>query len=116
MDLYSDFYDKKTIISLKDNQKQIWVCPDCGIDVAFVNGAECSKGTHIKAVRKPISDIIFEYLKKKHKIELTNKSIDGKYGIFGVFDISNPIYTSQTKEIDISFKFSSEDTSFLFKS
>ena len=98
MDLYSDFYDKKTIISLKDNQKQIWVCPDCGIDVAFVNGAECSKGTHIKAVRKPISDIIFEYLKKKHKIELTNKSIDGKYGIFGVFDISNPIYTSQTKE------------------
>ena len=98
MDLYSDFYDKKTIISLKDNQKQIWVCPDCGIDVAFVNGAECSKGTHIKAVRKPIDDIIFEYLKKKHKIELTNKSIDGKYGIFGVFDISNPIYTSQTKE------------------
>ena len=98
MDLYSDFYDKKTIISLKDNQKQIWVCPDCGIDVAFVNGAECSKGTHIKAVRKPIGDIIIEYLKKKHKIELTNKSIDGKYGIFGIFDISNPIYTSQTKE------------------
>lgn len=98
MDLYSDFYDRHTVISLKDNQKQIWICPDSTIDVAFVNGAECSKGTHIKAVRTPIGHVISELLKKKYKIELTNKSIDGKYGIFGIFDISNPIYTSQTKE------------------
>lgn len=98
MDLYSDFFDKHTVISLKDNQKQIWVCPDSNIDVAFVNGAECSKGTHIKAIRNAIGKVIMEYLKKKHKIDLTIKAIDGKYGIFGIFDISNPIYTSQTKE------------------
>ena len=98
MDLYSDYYDKSTVIKYKDDKKQIWVCPDSTIDIAFVNGAECSKGTHIKAVRTPIGHTIAEVLKKKHKIDVTNKAIDGKYGIFGIFDISNPSYNSQTKE------------------
>ncbi len=98
MSLYDDFYDASCVISLKDKQKQVWICPDSTIDVAFVNGAECSKGTHIKAVRTPVGHAIAEILKKKHKIDLTNKAIDGKYGIFGIFDISNPSYSSQTKE------------------
>lgn len=98
MELYSDYYDKNTIISYKDNKKQFWICPDSSIDVAFVNGAECSKGTHIKAVRYPVGHVICEQLKKKHKIDVTNKAVDSKYGIFGIFDISNPSYNSQTKE------------------
>lgn len=98
MELYDDFYDKSCVISFKDNKKQIWICPDSEIDVAFVNGAECSKGTHIKAVRYPVGHTVSEILKKKHKIEVTNKGIDNKYGIFGIFDISNPSYSSQTKE------------------
>ena len=98
MDLYSDYYDKDNVISYKDNKKQFWICPDSTIDVAFVNGAECSKGTHIKAVRYPVGHVICEQLKKKHKIEVTNKAVDSKYGIFGIFDISNPSYNSQTKE------------------
>ena len=98
MDLYSDYYDKDNVISYKDNKKQFWICPDSTIDVAFVNGAECSKGTHIKAVRYPVGHVICEQLKKKHKIEVTNKAVDTKYGIFGIFDISNPSYNSQTKE------------------
>lgn len=98
MELYSDFMDMGTLISYKDNVKQIWICPDSQIDVAFVNGAECSKGTHINAVRTPIGHAITEVLKKKHKIDVTNKGINGKYGIFGLFDISNPTYNSQTKE------------------
>lgn len=98
MELYSDFMDMGTLISYKDNVKQIWICPDSQIDVAFVNGAECSKGTHINAVRTPIGHAITEILKKKHKIDVTNKGINGKYGIFGLFDISNPTYNSQTKE------------------
>ena len=98
MELYSDFIDLSTSISYKDNQKQIWICPDSQIDVAFVNGAECSKGTHLSAVRIPVGGAISEILKKKHKIDVTRKGIDGKYGIFGVFDISNPSYNSQTKE------------------
>lgn len=98
MELYDDFYDAETVISLKDDKKQIWLCPDSNIDVAFVNGAECSRGTHLKAVRQPIGKAICEVLKKKHKIDVTNKAIDGKYGIFGLFDVSNPSYSSQTKE------------------
>ena len=98
MELYSDFIDLSCIISYKDSKKQLWICPDSDIDVAFVNGAECSKGTHIKAVRYPVGHAICEVLKKKHKIDITNKGVDSKYGIFGIFDISNPTYSSQTKE------------------
>ena len=98
MELYDNFYDSSCVLSYKDNKKQIWICPDSTIDVAFVNGAECSKGNHIKAVRYPVGHAISEILKKKHKVEVTNKGIDTKYGIFGVFDISNPTYSSQTKE------------------
>ena len=97
MELYDDFFDKENLISYKDDKKQIWVCPGSSIDVAFVNGAECSLGTHIKAVRSFINNSVNEVLKKKHKIEVTNKGIDSKYSIFGVFDISNPIYSNQTK-------------------
>ena len=98
MELYSDYIDLSCIISYKDNKKQLWICPDSEIDVAFVNGAECSKGTHIKAVRYPVGHAVSEILKKKHKIDVTNKGIDTKYGVFGIFDISNPTYSSQTKE------------------
>lgn len=98
MELYSDFYDQSCMLSYKDTKKQFWICPDSQIDVAFVNGAECSKGNHIKAIRTPIGHSICEILKKKHKIDITNKGVDNKYGIFGLFDISNPTYSSQTKE------------------
>ena len=98
MQLYDEFYDSSCVISFKDSKKQIWICPDSNIDVAFVNGAECSRGNHIKAVRYPVGHAVSEILKKKHKIDVTNKGIDNKYGIFGVFDISNPSYSSQTKE------------------
>ena len=98
MELYSDFIDLSCVLSYKDDKKQIWICPDSSIDVAFVNGAECSRGTHIKAVRYPVGHAISEILKKKHKIDVTNKGIDTKYGIFGIFDISNPSYNSQTKQ------------------
>ena len=98
MDLYSDFYDKSCVLSYKDEYKQFWICPDSSIDVAFVNGAECSKGTHIKAIRQPIGHAVSDTLKKKHKIDVTNKGIDNKYGIFAILDVSNPSYNSQTKE------------------
>ena len=98
MTLYNDYFDETSIIELKDQKKHIWVCPGSQIDVAFVNGAECSRGTHLRAVRKPIDEAIIKILKKKHKIDVTSRGIDGKYGIFGLFDISNPAYNSQTKE------------------
>lgn len=98
MELYSDYFEKDNIISYKDKDKQIWLCPDCLVDMTFVNGAECSRGTHIKAVRQYVAKAVSEFVKKKNKIDVTAKGIDGKYGVFGVFDISNPAYSSQTKE------------------
>lgn len=98
MDLYSDYFDKSTALQYEDKDKQVWLCPDCLVDMTFVNGAECSRGTHIKAVRQFVAKTVSEYVKKKNKIDVTAKGIDGKYGIFGIFDISNPAYSSQTKE------------------
>jgi len=98
MSLYDDYFDWETVISMRDAKKQVWICPDCGIDVTFVNGAECSRGTHLKSIRIPVGKSISELLKKKHKIDVTVNNISNKYGIFGLFDISNPSYSSQTKE------------------
>lgn len=98
MELYDNFYDEETVISYKDDKKQFWLCPDSSIDVAFVNGAECSRGTHLKSIRIPVGKVIAEVLKKKYKIDVTVNNISNKYGIFGLFDISNPSYSSQTKE------------------
>ena len=98
MELYDDFYDPETVFSMQDDKKKVWICPGSSIDVAFVNGSECSRGTHLKAVRLPLGKTIVEVLKKKHKIDVTVNNISNKYGIFGIFDISNPAYSSQTKE------------------
>lgn len=98
MSLYSDFYDEDTVLSYKDEKKQFWICPDAVYDVAFVNGAECSRGTHLKAIRVPVGKAVAETLKKKHKIDVSINNISNKYAIFGLFDISNPAYSSQTKE------------------
>lgn len=98
MELYSDYFDMNYVLPYKDKEKQIWICPNGFADITFVNGAECSQGTHIKAVRQLVGKSVIDTLKKKHKIDVTQKAVDGKYSIFGLFDISNPAYNSQTKE------------------
>lgn len=97
IDLYSDYTINEPIL-YKDEKISLWIYPGTNIDVSFVNGAECSKGTHLKSVRQSISKSIAEYIKKKNKIDITTKGIDNKYSIFGLFDISNPVFSSQTKE------------------
>lgn len=98
IELFSDFIDITQGISFEDDLKKVWVYPDGNINVGFVNGAECSKGTHFKGVRQFVNNSISEFLKKKYKIDVTGKGIDGKYSMFGIFQVSNPNYTSQTKE------------------
>ena len=98
IELFSDFIDISDCLKFNDEIMSIYIFPDNGINVAFVNGAECSKGTHIKAVREIINSYIADYLKSKEKIELTNKNIDNKYSLFGTFKINNPTYDSQTKD------------------
>ena len=36
--------------------KSVWVFPSSNINIGFVNGAECSKGTHIKAIRNEVNN------------------------------------------------------------
>lgn len=98
IELYSDYVDISEVLKFKDNIMQVWVFPDNGINVGFVNGAECSKGTHINAVRKEINNAIAAHLLSKEKIEITPKNVDGKYSMFCTFHVNNPSYDSQTKE------------------
>ena len=99
IDLYSNFVDIQEGIKFEDSQKAVWVYPSGNINIGFVNGAECSKGTHIKAVRNEINNKIIEFMEKKHKIELKSSvGVDNKYSMFMSIDVSNPAYSSQTKE------------------
>ena len=98
IDLYSNFVDIQEGIKFADAQKSVWVYPSGNINIGFVNGAECSKGTHIRAVRGEINNKIVDYLQKKEKIEISTKGVDNKYSMFIIIDVSNPAYSSQTKE------------------
>ena len=96
--LYEDFVDPETAFSFSDNQKSVWIYPgNNGINVGFVDGAECSRGTHINATRLAINKAIKEQLAKK-KIEVTLGNVDQKYSMFCVMTVTNPAYDSQTKE------------------
>ena len=99
IDLYSNFVEIADGIKFEDAQKKVWIYPSGNINIGFVNGAECSKGTHIKAVRSEINNKIIEFMEKKHKIELKSQAgVDNKYSMFMIIDVSNPAYSSQTKE------------------
>ena len=98
IELYRNYIDIKNIIEYKDANKQVFVIPDGSIDIGFVNGAECSQGTHIKALHQLINAPIIELLKKKNKIEVTSRQCDGNYSMFCDLTISNPAYDSQTKD------------------
>ena len=110
IELFSDYVDIDEMLTYSDSIMNIWVFPDNGINVGFVNGAECSRGTHIRAVRNIINNSLCEHLLKKDKIELSTKSIDNKYSVFCTFNVNNPTYDSQTKECltQLVDKFSSD--------
>lgn len=98
IELYRDYIDEETSFSFKDEQKSVWIYPgNTNINVGFVDGAECSRGTHINATRLAINRVIREYLAKK-KIDVTLNNIDQKYSMFCMMNVSNPTYDSQTKE------------------
>lgn len=98
IELFTDYVDIEQMLKFSDSIMQVWVFPDNGINVGFVNGAECSRGTHIRAVRNEINNAISAYLLSKEKIDITPKNVDGKYSMFCTFHVNNPSYDSQTKE------------------
>jgi len=119
IELYSDYIDQENCISFKDKQKQVWVYPDGGLNIGFVNGAECSKGTHIKAIRDEINKAIAAQILQKNKLDVGPRNVDGKYTMFCIYHIANPAFNSQTKEelttpierfsLDPDYKFSIPD-------
>lgn len=107
---YADYIDCENVIKCSDKNKSLWIFPDNGLNVGFVNGAECSKGTHIKGVKDVISGALAEFINKKHKIDIKPRQLDDKYSLFCLFNVVNPAYDSQTKECltTPTDKFSSE--------
>ena len=98
IDLYRNYLTLKDCIEYKDDDKCVYVYPDGNINVGFVNGGICNKGTHIKALHQFINASISEFLKKKDKIDVLPRQVDGNYSMFCDLTISNPSYDSQTKE------------------
>lgn len=99
IDLYSDYLNTTDKILFKNDLCSAIIFPDSSVDIGFVNGAECSKGTHIRALRSAINLEVSDYCTKKFKYkDLSPRSIENKYSIFMNIDVSNPAYSSQTKE------------------
>lgn len=98
IELFRNYIDINDVIEYVDKNKKVYIYPDGNINVGFVNGAECSKGTHIKALHGMVNEKISSFLAKKDKIEVTPRQIDGKYSMFCDVTVSNPTYSSQTKE------------------
>ena len=98
IDLYRNYLSLKDCIEYKDTDKHVYIYPDGAIDVGFVNGGICNKGTHIKGLHQFINTSISDFLKKKDKIDILPRQIDGNYSMFCDLTISNPSYDSQTKD------------------
>ena len=120
IELDSDFIDQENVITYKDKQKQIWIYPDGGLNIGFVNGAECSKGTHIKAIRSLINEAVANHILTKNKVDIGARNVDNKYTMFCIYHIANPSYDSQLKtclttpvdrfSLDPKYKFTITDT------
>ena len=98
IELYSDYVDIHECISFKTDKQQVWVYPDSSLNIGFVNGAECSQGTHIASLRADINNTVAKVLMSKHNVEVTSRTISGMYSLFCCVRVSNPAYSSQTKE------------------
>lgn len=97
--MYKDIIgDEEQCIYYNDEDKEFILVPENSINVGFVNGAECSNGTHIKAIRSVVNESLSVFLKKKHKIDITPRQCDNCYSLFCELTVSNPEYDSQTKD------------------
>ena len=98
IELYSNYVNIDDMVSFSDKQKSVWFFPDGNINIGFVNGAECSNGTHIKEIHGIINDAVSSYITQKKKLEILPKFVDGKYSTFCMLHVDNPTFDSQTKD------------------
>lgn len=98
-DLYSDYLNLADKIKFNNQLCEAYIFPDSSVDIGFVNGAECSKGTHIRVLRTAINATVSDFLIKKDKLkDMSPRSVENKYSVFMNINVSNPAYSSQTKE------------------
>ena len=99
LDLYSDYLNLQDKINFKNDICEAYIFPDSSVDIGFVNGAECSKGSHFRVLRTAINYAVSDFLIKKDKLkDMSPRSVENKYSVFMNIDVSNPAYSSQTKE------------------
>lgn len=99
LDLYSVDLNLKDKIAFKNDLCEAYIFPDSVVDIGFVNGAECSRGTHIRVLRTAINAAVSDFLIKKDKLkDMSPRSVENKYSVFMNINVSNPAYSSQTKE------------------
>jgi len=99
IDLYSNILNVADKIPFENDLCTALIFPDSSVDVGFVNGAECSKGTHMRALRNEINQAVVDFITKKDKIkDLTTRGVDNKYSVFIDINVSNPSFDSQTKD------------------
>lgn len=99
LDLYSIDLNLKDKIAFKNDLCEAYIFPDSAVDIGFVNGAECSRGTHIRVLRTAINAAVSDFLIKKDKLkDMSPRSVENKYSVFMNINVSNPAYSSQTKE------------------
>lgn len=99
LDLYSNYINLTDKIKFSNDLCEAYIFPDSSVDIGFVNGAECSKGTHIRVLRTAINATVSDFLIKKDKLkDMSPRSVENKYSVFMNINVSNPSYSSQTKE------------------
>lgn len=97
--LYDDYVEINDIISLREKNYEIFFCASGSLQIGFVNGASCDKGTHIRCTQNAINEIVAEYIRTKKKLpDIVARDVQGKYSVFCNFTVVNPSYDSQTKE------------------
>ena len=60
IDLYSNILNVADKIPFENDLCTALIFPDSSVDVGFVNGAECSKGTHMRALRQEINQAVVD--------------------------------------------------------
>lgn len=66
--------------------------------IGFVNGVECTSGTHVDYIINQICPYIREKIKKKYKVDVKPSDIRNHFSLFINCTIINPAFSSQTKE------------------
>lgn len=88
------------IVNNFNNNDTVCLLPNINMNYSFVNGGVCSdiSGTHFKHIRKQVNEYILKLLKDKDITLITETDINAKISYFINFSMSNPNYSSQTKE------------------